>query len=130
MPAHSRAVMCPIASSPAAPSPSSGGVTYPANAVTIMPGPYGLPLETVTPEVSECSRMLCSWRPVASAASACPPSCAIVTTLRSTCHTEWTETAASAATPVTVTSHHGGCGWVPTTSCLTSPSVDRAMHHL
>src|SRR5690349_21394503 len=115
--AHNSAVMCPIASSPAPPSPSSDGVTYPADAVTIIPTPYGLPRETVTPDVSECSRIPCNCRPVTNAAKACPASCAIVTTPRVRCQAESTETAASAATPVRATSHHCGCGCAPTTSC-------------
>ena len=41
----------------AAPSPTSAGPTYPAAAVSTIPGPLARPFETVSPEVSECSRM-------------------------------------------------------------------------
>ena len=47
-----------------------------------MPAPVGRPAETVSPEVSECSRMPDSRRPVARATSPCAPSWAMVTTCR------------------------------------------------
>ena len=81
---HSTASACRSRSRAAAPSPSSAGPTYPANAVTTMPGPVGFPRETVSPEVSECSRMPDSRRPLSSAATPCAPSWAIVTTCRAT----------------------------------------------
>jgi len=47
-----------------------------------MPGPVRGPLETVTPEVSECIRIPCRRRPVSRAATAWPPSWVIVTASR------------------------------------------------
>src|SRR3954465_1308512 len=47
-----------------------------------MPSPAGRPEETVRPEVSECSRMPDSRRPLISATTPWAPSCAIVTALR------------------------------------------------
>jgi hypothetical protein len=52
----------------------------------IIPGPVGLPLVRVTPEVSEWSRIPRSFRRVKTAASAWPPSCAMVINPRETCH--------------------------------------------
>src|SRR4029453_12937096 len=49
-----------------------------------------------------------SRRPVRMAASAWPPSCTMVTTLRDQRHTSSSATAASATTPVTTTTHQAG----------------------
>src|SRR4029450_5330357 len=65
-----------------------------------MPGPVGRPTVRVRPDVSECSRMPVSRRPVSSAATACPPSWTIVTTLRDQRHTASRATAKNAPTPV------------------------------
>ena len=66
-----------------------------------MPGPVGRPAETVSPDVSECSRMPDSRRPAARATRPWAPSCAIVTTCRVGRHStgERTSTAATAAVP-------------------------------
>ena len=47
-----------------------------------MPSPVGRPADTVSPEVSECSRIPDRRRPAASATSPCAPSWAMVTTCR------------------------------------------------
>src|SRR5918993_739981 len=64
-----------------------------------MPRPVGRPEETVSPEVSECSRMPDSRRPAASATTPCAPSWAMVTTCRVARQSagERTRTAAAAA---------------------------------
>src|SRR4051794_4598170 len=66
-----------------------------------MPSPAGRPEETVRPEVSECSRMPDSRRPLISATTPWAPSCAIVTALRVIRHSagERTSRAATAAAP-------------------------------
>ena len=46
--------------------------------MTTTPGPVGRPRETVTPDVSECSRMPLSCLPTSAATSACPASWAVV----------------------------------------------------
>src|SRR5215218_1399140 len=81
--------------------------------VNTMPGPVGLPTETVTPDVSECSRIPVSRRPVSSAASAWPPSWAIVTTFLDSRQAWYGATTANANTPVATTNHSFGSGWVP-----------------
>ena len=47
-----------------------------------MPGPLARPLETVSPDVSECSRMPCRRRPVKNAATPWAPSWVMVTSIR------------------------------------------------
>lgn len=81
---------------------------YPAAAVRIMPGPRGLPLVRVTPEVSECRRMPSSLRRVSSATSACPPSWAMVISPRDSCHEVDHDTTPSAASADSSTTHRGG----------------------
>ena len=61
-----------------------------------MPRPLGRPADNVSPEVSECRRMPVSLRPVSTAASACPPSWAIVIALRAIRHGSRSTTTASA----------------------------------
>jgi hypothetical protein len=73
---------------------------YPAAAVSTMPGPCGLPEETVSPEVSECSLIPCSLRRVSTAARPCPPSWAMVTTFRVRCHSTEGVIASSATAAV------------------------------
>jgi len=111
--AHSSSVTWCVASSTAAPAPSSGGVTYPANAVSTIPGPDPRPRDTVSPDVSECSRIPSSRRPLSTETSACPPSCAIVIAFRARCQPRTSSTIASATSPLTATTHAGGTGWVP-----------------
>ena len=109
-------------SSQAPASPTSGGATYPASRVRIMPGPVGRPAESVSPEVSECSRMPCSLRPVSRATRACPPSCAMVTALRAIRQGSRVETTTSATAPVISTSSGGGSGCAPNSVSHRSPS--------
>src|SRR5690606_2117827 len=66
-----------------------------------MPGPVGLPFDTVTPEVSEGRGMPCNRRPASRATNAGPASCTIVTTFRANRHGLPTTTTASATRPVT-----------------------------
>src|SRR4051794_30726128 len=75
-----------------------------------MPGPLLRPFETVRPEVSECSRIPASWRPVSSAATPWAPSWAIVTRCRLRAHSSGTEVTANASTPVASTSPSDGGG--------------------
>jgi hypothetical protein len=77
-----------------------------------MPGPWGLPRVSVSPEVSECSRMPLNRRPASSATSACPASCTMVITLRAGRHSADTNTTTSAMPAVTSTTASGGsvCG--------------------
>lgn len=76
-----------------------------------MPGPLGRPLETVSPEVSECSRMPWSRRPVTNAATPWAPSWVIVTSMRVYGQTARgrTSAAARAAASATTTGAGGGC---------------------
>ncbi len=67
---HSSSVIRPPSRTNANTSPSSDGVMYPASPVNTMPGPVGLPTDTVTPDVSEWSLIPVSRRPVRSAARA------------------------------------------------------------
>src|SRR4051812_47374641 len=75
-----------------------------------MPGPLLRPFETVRPEVSECSRIPASRRPVSSAATPWAPSWAIVTRCRLRAHSSGTEVTANASTPVASTSPSDGGG--------------------
>ena len=86
-----------------------------------IPGPLGLPRDTVRPEVSECSRMPASLRPLTSAATPCAPSWAIVTTCRVIRQAAGTATSSRAAAPVTSTAVAPGDGWVPTVSVQIRP---------
>jgi hypothetical protein len=76
-----------------------------------MPGPLGRPLETVSPEVSECSRMPWSRRPVTNAATPWAPSWVIVTSMRVYGQTARGRTSAAArvAASATTTGAGGGC---------------------
>ena len=74
-----------------------------------MPGPRGLPDETVTPEVSLCSRIPDSRLPTKRATSACDPSWAWVIRCRVASHNGRTVTSTSAITAV-VTIRAGGAG--------------------
>src|SRR5690606_20337219 len=84
------------------------GAMYPESAVRIMPGPVGLPRVSVTPEVSECRRMPCSLRRVSTAASAWPPSWAMVIRPRDNCHDVVDETITRAANADRRTAQPGG----------------------
>src|SRR3954447_12460280 len=75
-----------------------------------MPGPLLRPLETVRPEVSECSRIPASRRPVSSAATPWDPSWAMVTRCRLRSHSPGTQVPASASSPVATTSPSDGGG--------------------
>ena len=79
-----------------------------------MPSPVGRPAETVSPEVSECSRMPDSRRPAASATSPCAPSWAMVTTWRVGRQRagERTSSAATAAVPSSTSGRRSGVGAV------------------
>ena len=81
----------------------------------------GRPAETVSPEVSECSRIPDSRRPAASATSPCAPSCAIVTTWRVDRQSvgERTRSAATAAVPSRTSVRSSG------TVAVTSPRTGR-----
>ncbi|CAO5169363.1 hypothetical protein FAIPA1_20274 [Frankia sp. AiPs1] len=74
------------------------------------PGPVGRPEETVTPEVSECSRTPARRRPLSTAISACPPSCAMVITCRATGHTWSLSTVTAASTAARISTQLGGSG--------------------
>src|SRR3954453_9256233 len=87
-----------------------------------MPGPWGRPTDTVTPEVSECSRIPLRRRPVSSAAMPCAPSCTIVTTCRVTRHVRGIRTRTADRSAVPATTAADGGGWVATTRCHTSLS--------
>src|SRR4051812_37216605 len=75
-----------------------------------MPSPVGRPAETVSPDVSECSRMPDRRRPAARATSPCAPSWAIVTTCRVGRQSvgERTSTAATAAVPRSTSGRRSG----------------------
>src|SRR5882757_8240792 len=74
-----------------------------------MPGPVVRPTDTVTPEVSECRRIPDSRRPVSTATIACPPSWAIVTTVRATRHSpRWPTTSSASSGASSGTSWSGG----------------------
>ena len=103
----SRVTRC-VASSAQAPTPTSGGVTYPAMAVMTIPGPLRLPRETVSPEVSACSRIPSSRRPDSSEAAAWPLSCAIVIAIRVIRQSSGLTTMSSATAALTPTTHTGG----------------------
>lgn len=79
-----------------------------------MPKPVGLPTDIVVPDVSECGRMPNRRRPLGSATIACPPSCAIVTTVRGERPVGRCSTTTTATVPVTGASQIGGSGSVST----------------
>src|SRR4051794_40916071 len=76
-----------------------------------MPGPVRRPTETVSPEVSECSRMPARRRPVSRAATPWAPSWAIVTTCRVSGHSrgDSTSAAATTATAARIAALGAGC---------------------
>jgi len=75
-----------------------------------MPGPFGRPRLTVSPDVSEWTRTPLSRRPTSTAMSACPASWQIVTRVRTTGHAK--TTAANAATASSSDPQGLGSGWV------------------
>lgn len=121
----SSSVMRCAASSQAAPTPSSDGAGYPAIVVSTIPGPSRLPRETVSPEVSACSRMPCSRRPVSSEASACPPSCAMVMAIRVSRHARGLVTSSSAAAAPMTTAQPRGSACVPVSRAQKSATAHR-----
>src|SRR6185437_3373957 len=92
-----------------------------------MPKPYGFPYETVTPEVSACNRIPVSLRPVSSAATACPPSCAIVTALRASRQAGRYATVANANDAALSTNQRGAAGCAALISCHNALRFDTAM---
>jgi len=72
-----------------------------------------LPRETVSPEVSACSRIPSSFRPDISEAAAWPLSCAIVIAIRVIRHNSGLTTMSSATAALTPTTHHGGALCAP-----------------
>src|SRR4051812_45447133 len=86
-----------------------------------MPGPLGRPTDRGSPEVSECSRIPVSRRPVSTAVTACPPSCTIVTRFRAQRQNPSTTTTTSAASPVPATSQLSG-SYCRTQSRLLTPA--------
>ncbi len=76
-----------------------------------MPGPLGRPLETVSPDVSECSRMPCRRRPVNNAATPWAPSWVIVTSIRVYGQIARGRTSAPAITAAKATTMGVGGGW-------------------
>src|SRR5690242_20079290 len=77
-----------------------------------MPGPRGFPIDTVTPELSECSRMPASRRPVRNATTACPASWTIVETCRLTDQARGTTTRAPDVAALRTTSQGSAVtGW-------------------
>ena len=76
-----------------------------------MPGPPARPLETVSPEVSECSRMPCRRRPVRSAATPWAPSWVMVTSIRVYGQIARGSTRATATTAARATTIGAGGGW-------------------
>src|SRR5215211_746962 len=79
--------------------------------ITTMPGPLGRPLETVSPDVSECNRMPCRRRPVTSAATPWAPSWVIVISIRVYCHATRGSTRAPAVAAASTTRIGAGGGW-------------------
>ncbi len=59
---------------------------------------------------------------MASAISACPPSCTIVTTVRATGQTRGEATTSSANTPLPRASHFGGTGCTVNAWCHAAPA--------
>ncbi len=88
---------------------------YPASAVMTIPGPLRLPRETVSPEVSACSRIPSSFRPDSSEAAAWPLSCAIVIAIRVIRHSRGLATMSSATAALAATTHPGGALCAPIT---------------
>ncbi len=86
---------------------------YPASAVTTMPGPLRRPRDTVSPDVSACSRMPSRRRPDSSEAAACPLSCAIVIAIRVIRHSRGLATISSATAALTAITHPGGASCTP-----------------
>jgi len=90
-----------------------------------MPGPVRLPRDTVSPEVSECSRIPSSRRPLSTETRACPPSCAIVIAFRVRCQARGFSTTSSAVTALAATAQAGGTGWVPASRSQNTDIPDR-----
>src|SRR5215831_10632135 len=90
-----------------------------------MPAPLRLPRDTVSPEVSECSRIPSSRRPLSTEMRACPPSCAIVIAFRVRCQARGFSTTTSAATALAATVQTGGTGWVPASRSQNTDIPDR-----
>ena len=90
-----------------------------------MPGPVGRPADTVSPEVSECSRMPGQPAAAASATTPCAPSWAMVTACRVTRHSagESTRTAATAAAPSRAAAGRSGTGALTRSQKPTTPST-------
>ena len=75
-----------------------------------MPGPRGLPFDTVSPEVSECRRMALSRRPTSTATTAWPASCTTVTPSRTRGQVAGNSTSTSATNPAASTNDAAGTG--------------------
>ena len=88
-----------------------------------MPGPRGLPRDTVRPEVSECSRIERSRRPTSTATSAWPPSWTTVRPRRTRGQVAGPSTSSSATAPVARTKPASGTGWVDVARSQTSDSM-------
>ena len=73
-----------------------------------IPGPLRLPRETVSPEVSACSRIPSSRRPDISEAAAWPLSCTIVIAILVSRHSRGLATMSSATAALAPTTHPGG----------------------
>ena len=73
-----------------------------------MPGPLRLPRETVSPEVSACSRIPSSRRPDSREAAAWPLSCAMVIAILVSRHSRGLATTSSATAALTATTQTGG----------------------
>src|SRR3954468_7457314 len=91
-----------------------------------MPGPVGRPAETVSPEVSECSRIPDSRRPAARATAPWAPSWAIVTTCRVARHSVGERTSTAAAAAATTRTVGDGWGTVAVTRAQNRPRTSTA----
>jgi hypothetical protein len=80
-----------------------------------IPAPFRLPRETVSPEVSACSRIPSSFRPDSSEAAAWPPSCAIVIAILVIRHSRGLATMSTATAALAATTHAGGALCAPIT---------------
>ena len=88
-----------------------------------MPGPLLRPFDTVSPDVSECSRIPASRRPLSSAATPCAPSWAIVTRWRVRRQASGTSTSARATAAAASTSPADGTGAAVVTWSHTSATT-------
>src|SRR4051812_47290655 len=91
-----------------------------------MPGPVGRPAETVSPEVSECSRLPDSRRPAARATAPWAPSWAIVTTCRVARQSVGERTSTAAAAAATTRTVGDGWGTVAVTRAQNRPRTSTA----